>query len=471
MPLPLYVDLDGSLSRTDTLHEMTILLLSKNLLYIVLLPIWLSKGIANLKQQISFRVDLDVANLPYDKRVVDIVHQARQNKSRTILLTAADQSVADSVSSHLGLFDSAIGSNGTTNMKGDRKLDFILSDSNSGFEYVGNSKEDVAILQKAANGYFISGHKGLIRQLKNRACGKINFLEDTTNSLRAVRKSLRLHQWIKNSLVFVPILLDHQLMHLATLTSGLLAFLSFSLCASAIYLLNDLLDVRDDRKHSSKRHRPIAAGELTVSRAVALLFLLLGLSGVLASLLPMGFAITLGAYVVITTAYSARLKRVPVLDVLILAGLFTTRILAGKSAAGIENSFWLLSFGMFVFLSLALVKRYSELEKIDPAQIKQMPGRGYKPEDLDLLSQVGTSSACMAVLVLALYINSPEVKQMYSHPEAIWLLCPLMLYVLIRVWLLTRRGVIDDDPVIFILNDSRSLVAAALAFAILWIAA
>ena len=280
----------------------------------------------------------------------------------------------------------------------------------------------------------------------------------------------RFHQWIKNLLLFVPVVAGHQLSDHMLLAQVGWAFISFSFCASAVYIINDLVDVEYDRTHPTKKNRPFASRQVPPVHGVIIAVLLLFGSTFIAFQLPMQFMISLAIYFIITLAYTVKLKSIALMDVLLLAGLYTIRIIAGSKVAYIDLSFWLLTFSIFVFLSLALVKRYSEMLLMQSIQQPAIRGRGYTASDLPLLLTMGIGSGFMSVLVLALYIDSPNIRQLYGHPELVWLLCPLFLYWISRVWLITHRGHMHDDPVVFALRDYASLVIAALGAVILWMA-
>jgi 4-hydroxybenzoate polyprenyltransferase len=288
---------------------------------------------------------------------------------------------------------------------------------------------------------------------------------------RALFQALRPHQWMKNLLVFVPPVLAHDFLDPSILARSGLAFLSFSCLASGGYLLNDITDLEADRLHPTKRLRPFASGALPVRTGVGMIPLLLLASVALAVRLPRMFLAILALYLLVTTAYSGLLKRAALVDVLVLAGLYTLRIIAGGAATDTPISFWLLAFSMFLFLSLGLVKRYSELMQLRDRGEEHPPRRGYGSEDLEALAQFGSSSAYLSVLVLALYIDSDSVKVLYSNPRVLWLLCPLLLYLLSRIWLLARRGRVHEDPLVFILEDRLTYLLAAIGGFLLWLAA
>lgn len=288
-------------------------------------------------------------------------------------------------------------------------------------------------------------------------------------AFKAMIRAMRPHHWLKNGLVFIPILLNHDVFDLEALGQGLVAFISFSLMASSIYLLNDIVDVEADRRHPTKCKRPLAAGEITAHQAYMVVPALLAGAFALSLLLPQPrlFVLALTAYLGLALAYLFVLKRKLLVDVLGLAALHTLRILAGNAAAGIPLSSWLLAFSMFLFLSLALVKRYAELRITQDQSGLKKAGRGYHAEDIEALSQLGMASGCTCALILALYVDSAAVKQLYRHPELIWLICPIVLYQMSRVWFLARRGLMPDDPLVFMIRDWRSQVTGSLVLLIM----
>jgi 4-hydroxybenzoate polyprenyltransferase len=293
------------------------------------------------------------------------------------------------------------------------------------------------------------------------------------SQLSAAFKSLRPHQWAKNALIFLPLILAHRLGDISALGLALLAFTAFSLAASGVYLVNDIMDVEQDRKHPVKKNRPIASGRLPVNAARLLSALCFVMAGLVTSRLPSGFGLVLGAYLALNLAYTFYLKRKLLVDVLALAAAYTLRIMAGAVATGIDQSFWLLTFASFLFLSLALVKRYIELDTVgdeDSPDKKRVMGRGYRVADLDMLSQLGVASAFSAVLVLALYVDGQGRMGLYRTPEFIWLVCPVVLYVIGRIWVLAKRRELPDDPVLFIIKDWRSLLMGAFVVAIIFAA-
>jgi len=468
---PLCVDLDGTLIRTDLLVESIFALLKLNILYVFLLPLWLLKGKAHLKHQIAVRVDIDASLLPYHGDFLSYLKEEDAKGRRLILATASNEKFAEAIALYLGIFHDVLASNATINLSGSRKLERLQSlFGDGGFDYAGNAMVDLPLWQKAGQTLLVNPERGVKEAAERQGAIARVFDDRTDRPLKLYIKALRLHHWLKNLLVFVPLLMSHRFGDLTLVGQAIVAFLAFGLCASSVYLLNDLLDLPDDRKHPLKRRRPFAAGSISIVHGAMLIPFLLVAAFSLALLLPVEFLGVLASYYIITLAYSLRLKRVALVDVLTLSGLYTIRIIAGAAAVLVVPSFWLLAFSMFLFLSLALVKRFTEVLAVQQQNRISTSGRGYITIDLETLSQFGSSSAYMAVLVLAFYINSDAVKELYTHPEVIWLLCPLLLYMVTRIWLLARRGEMHEDPVVFIIRDRRSQWLAGIGAILLWLA-
>ena len=473
---PLCVDLDGTLVLTDTLVESVFALLRRNALYLFLLPLWLLKGKAGFKAAVAGRVRLDPATLPYAPELTAHLRQRQAAGQPLVLVTASDQGAAQAVADHLGFFDQVLGSDGITNLKGSAKAALLQQRfGNPGFAYAGNSKADLPVWAAAEEVIVVNPSPGVLAAARRQ--GEVGRVFDAGGQsvFSLLMRALRPHQWLKNGLLFIPLLMAHRVLEPALLSQALLAFASFSLCASSVYLLNDLLDLDHDRRHPVKRLRPFASGALALQWGMLCVPLLLLGAFAIAWLLPGEFLGVLALYYAVTLAYSLRLKRSAGIDVITLAGLYTLRIIAGAAAVGVAASFWLLAFSMFLFLSLALVKRYAELrvasQQDEPQAAGQAPGRGYSVADLETLSQFGSASGFMAVGVLALYINGEAVRQLYQHSMLIWLLCPLVLYLVMRVWLLARRDELLEDPVVFFMRDARSLLAVLAGGVLMWLAA
>lgn len=468
---PLCVDLDGTLSRTNLLVEAVFALLKRNPLHVFLLPLWLLRGKAALKQAIADRVELDVTLLPYNQPLLDwIKDQSAQGRS-LILATASNSKYAEQVAFHLGLFEQVLASDSQTNLSGSRKRDrLVAAFGERGFDYAGNDEVDIQIWAKAGAAILVDAPPVVVPRVQ--ALTEIERVFSSPRpGWRDYAKAIRLHQWLKNLLVFVPLIMAHRAADVALLLQAAVAFVSFGLCASSVYVLNDLLDLESDRQHPSKRERAFAAGTIPIHHGVLLIPLLLVAAFALALLLPLWFLLVLAVYYGVTLAYSLRLKRVVLIDVLVLAGLYTSRVIAGAAATGLGLSFWLLAFSMFVFLSLALVKRYSELLLVQAQERQGAAGRGYQVVDLETLAHFGVASGYASVLVLALYINSDAVGTLYGTPQALWLICPLFLYWVSRVWLLARRDLMHEDPILFAIEDRRSHWLFLVMAGIVWIAA
>ncbi|MCP3999498.1 MAG: UbiA family prenyltransferase [Gammaproteobacteria bacterium] len=454
--VPLVVDVDGTLINTDLLHESVFALLKINILYLFMLPLWLLKGKGYLKQQIADRVVLRFDLLPYQSEFLSYLCDEHEEGRRLILATASSADFATGIANHLGIFDDAFGSSPAENNAGSRKLTRIKALLNTlPFAYAGNSAVDLPIWKESCGAIVVNGSNGL-RERAESVTEVVGVFDDHHNYLFSLLKAVRLHQWLKNSLIFVPLILTHQLTETQLFLQALMGFAAFSLCASSVYLLNDLLDLPADRQHPTKRFRPFAAGDLPVLYGVIAMVLLLVLSMIIALLLPPYFFPVLVLYYICTMAYSLWLKSAALVDGVMLAGLYTLRLIAGAAAIAVAPTFWLLAFSMFLFMSLALIKRYSELQLLQADGEGQLAGRAYRSVDTETLAQLGTSSGYLSVLVLAFYINSDKVNEAYVRPEALWLLCPIMLYWISRMWLLTRRGEMHDDPVVFTIRDSRT---------------
>jgi 4-hydroxybenzoate polyprenyltransferase/phosphoserine phosphatase len=461
--LPLCIDCDGTLISTDLLHESVFKLLKSNPLALLLLPAWAMQGKASLKARLAERVSVDPATLPYVDAVVELAQRARAEGRTVVLATASHARPAQAVADHLGIFDEVLATQSHSNLKSDAKgAALVQRYGEQGFDYVGDSNADLPVWRLARRSIVVSTNQRLIK--KARAVSEVErVIEPPRPGWRDYLRALRLHQWLKNLLIFVPLFAAHRLQFGAEFSQAVLAFLSFGLCASAVYVLNDLLDLDSDRRHVRKRTRPFAAGLIPIWHGAGMVPLLLASSVALASLLPWTFGAVLGAYFMCTLAYSLLLKRQVIVDVLVLAGLYTLRVIAGGAATLIVPSFWLLAFSMFIFLSLAMVKRYSEMLIVLQQQKEGAAGRGYLVQDLPVLMSVGTSSGLVAVLVFALYINNPETRSIYVQPLWLWLVPPLLLYWVSRVWMKAHRGEVDDDPVVFAIKDWQSLVIVTMA--------
>jgi 4-hydroxybenzoate polyprenyltransferase len=468
--VPVCVDLDGSLIHSDLLLESFLLLIKRNPLYLLLIPFWVLGGKARLKAEIASRVRLDGSALPYTKPFVAWL-KAQKEQGRTLwLCTASDVRLAQAVATHLGIFDGVLASDGKLNLAGSNKAaELVRRFGEKGFDYCGNHSVDLAVWRHARAAIVVNAGESLIA--KARAVTQVDTsFAPMPAGFKVMLKALRVHQWAKNALIFVPVAAAHKLQDPQVLMQSLLAFLAFSLCASSVYLLNDMLDLEADRQHHSKCKRPFAAGQLNLLFGIVAAPVLLGAALLISLVLPLKFLGVLAAYYVATLAYSFGLKRIVMIDVLALAGLYTVRIVAGAAATDISLSFWLLMFAIFIFLSLAIVKRYAELLVMRQQGKLKAKGRGYQTEDLALLQSLGASSGYLSILVLALYVNSPEISLLYHHHKVIWALVPIMLYWISRIWMQTHRGQMHDDPLVYALKDRISLLTGAAAAVVLWLA-
>lgn len=466
--VPLCVDCDGTLLQTDLLHEAVIQLFKSSPRSLIKLPLWLLRGKAYMKGRIAEVVELDWGTLPLRREVVDLIHAARAKGRRIVLATASHESFATKLNQQLQLFDDVIGTSGERNLAGDVKAAVLCERfGRGGFDYVGDSSTDLPVWAAARSAVVVADGASLADDARKVAHVEA-VIPSRGSRLGALLRALRLHQWVKNTLVFVPLVAAHALGSLEGWKASGMAFLSFSLCASSVYVINDLLDLAADRRHKRKRNRPFASGALSVRAGVALAPVLLGLGFAIALMLPPLFITALAVYFLATLSYSLRLKRQVVVDVILLAGLYTMRIVAGAAATKIVPSFWLLAFAMFVFLSLALVKRYTELRQQAAANELSAAGRGYGVTDLPVLLSVGTSSSMVSVLVFALFVNAPTTTATYDHVMWLWLVPPLLLYWSTRIWMKAHRDEVHDDPLVFALRDRHSLVVLALSGLLFW---
>lgn len=468
----LCIDLDGTLIKTDLLHESLLELLKSNLLYLFSLVIWFFKGKAVFKSEIASRVSIDASTLPYNQAVIELIRKEKSNGRRVILITGSNEKLADLVQEHLQLFDKVVGSSAVRNMTGKDKAEYLINEfGESQFIYAGNSYSDLPVWKASQQAIVVDPPLGLKKQLRNISVD-ISWLSEKETSALTIPYALRLHQWLKNLLLFCPLVLAHKANDMAVLADSFLAFLAFSLCASAVYLINDLLDIPSDRQHAIKSQRAIASGLISIPAALGLCGLLLLASSLICyHYLPLQFSLLLGFYFCTTLLYSYKLKNFALVDVLILAILYTLRIIGGAYAIDVVPSFWLLAFSMFLFFSLALVKRYSEIKTRSEKGEFNDRVRGYIVGDNETLALFGIVSGFMAVMVLALYIDSTTIKELYTFPTLIWLLCPLLLYWVSRIWLLTRRGQMNEDPLLFAAKDTASFVIGVIGLIIIWLAA
>ena len=456
---PIVVDMDDTLLRTDTLLESVFQLLVQHPLRVPLLPLWwLRGGRAGLKRSVAEHVHLDIDTLPVNEPLLEWLQEYHNRGYALHLFSAADQSVVTAVAARFGIFETARGSDGATNLSGSTKLAAIRAQVGPHFIYAGDSRKDVPIWQGSGSAILV----GSVERLRAALPAEIAVLGNfpaTRVGWRVWTQALRVHQWAKNTLLFVAVLLSGDI--LAHLPMGVLGFVIFSLVASMTYLLNDMLDLPHDRRHRSKRRRPFASGQLSLRAGILAMGSMALAACVLLSLLPSTFAMATGLYLVVTLAYSLHVKRRLILDIFTLAGLFTIRIGAGIAVVDHPVSPWLIAFSMFFFLSLAALKRYSECVMMVAEGIVAAPGRAYRPVDAPWLMAMGAGAAFSAMSTFFLFlVDAGSPVSGYAHPHWMWLICVILGYWICRSWALAPRGLMNDDPVLFALRDRLSLMLA-----------
>lgn len=460
-------DVDGTLLQTDLLYESLLFALKRHPTVIFFVPFWLLRGLAYLKARLARRAaDMSVATMPLNEPVVSYLQERFEKGNSIILASASHTSLVAKVADRLGFVSQVIGSDESINCKGTRKADAIVARiGDAPWEYVGDSHADLSVWRRAASVVCVSD-SARFSELVRREFPKVVFIKKGRWSLSTLTRALRVHQWLKNALVFLPLILAHQWGNSEAIIGSIIAAVAFSSCASGVYLLNDLLDLEADRKHPRKRKRPCASGELPLTIAMGLAPILFVVGFAIASVAGHSFLAILALYFLLTTAYSFRLKSLALVDIILLAILYTIRIVGGGVAAGVTVSQWLLGLSMFLFLSLACIKRFSELLVLQQRNENRTWGRGYSVGDIEQVASFGSASGYISVLVLALYVSSQEVVKLYSNPQVIWLACPLLLYWISRIWLLARRGLVHDDPLVFALRDRVTYVVGFLGMLI-----
>lgn len=458
---PICVDLDGTLVKSDTLHDSLLVLLRTHPARFLGLIARIFQGKAAFKAYVADHVSLDVAHLPYNRKLLQYLQVERARGRSIYLATGADGRLADRIAEHLGIFAGVLGSDGSVNLTGRHKLQGLRSRLSEPFSYIGNAMPDVPLLAQAVEPMVSNASPRLRATMRARGVEPVRTFDERSNPFQSFVRAIRIHQWAKNILIFLPLLLAHKLTP-ALFLSAITAFFCFSLTASANYIINDLLDIEADRRHYRKRLRPFAAGDLSVITGAGIVAGFLAAAFVGLRFLPPAFAAWLLVYLAVTFAYSLYLKRIPLLDVLVLSGLYTLRLLAGGAATGTPISQWLAGFSVFLFFSLALVKRFAELQNLRSAGSPPRNGRGYLMADIEQLRALGTASSYAAVVIFALYINGHDVTVLYQRPARLWLAVPLLLLWVSRVWLLASRGELNEDPVVFAFTDRMSLLIGAL---------
>ena len=461
LPNVLAVDLDGTLLRSNMLHETFWSAFASDWRTPFVAGAGLARGKAQMKSALATRSSVDVTVLPYDDEVIAFIRAWRERGGQVALVTATDQSLADAIGAHLGLFDEVFGSDGVRNLKGSNKAAFLVERYGAGnYAYVGDTHAD-ADVWKSSGHAVVKSRSGAVRA-KAQAHVSSQVIASPPGSAKGLVRALRPHQWLKNVLVFLAVAGAHQLGNADLVLRAIAAFVAFSLVASSVYLVNDLLDLSADRAHARKRKRPFASGAAAIEFGLPVTLLLLVAGFSVAALLGLKFLLVIGIYFVTTTAYSLSLKRYTIIDICVLAGLYTIRVLAGGVATGLPISVWLLAFSLFIFFSLAAVKRQAELVDAVRAGKLKIAGRGYHPEDLELVSQMATASGLVSVLVMTLYLSSDAVTRIYHRPEALWGVTPVLLFWISRVVFKAHRGEMHDDPIVFAAKDRVSMICGAL---------
>ncbi len=479
MDVPLCVDLDGSLLRSDVLFEYVAKTLRRPTELLGAL-VALRHGKAELKRALAATGDLGVAGLPYNEMVLSRCREARDAGRVVALVTATDQEVAQRIAAHLGVFDEVWGSTPGRNLKGTTKRDLLVERFGpQGFDYIGDSSSDLAVWERSRHAIAVEPRPAVSRSLTQvLGVERIDVIAAQTRGsvAAALLKTCRPHQWAKNALLLVPLVTAHDLRDTSAIVRTLIGLATFCLAASSVYLLNDLTDLDSDRRHERKRRRPLASGRLPIRVALVASPMAALLAFALAFTLGLQFVAVLAGYLALTTAYSFGIKRIAPLDVVVLAALYVWRVFAGAVAANVVLTAWLLAFSLFWFFSLALAKRAAELgaaaRRLDGGSARQeVAGRGYRIDDLETVGQFGRSSGIAAIVVFALYVNSPDVRPLYKTPNLLWLVLPLLLFWIVRVWLLVGRGELDEDPVLFAVKDRISYVVVGLIGLVLVVSA
>ncbi|BCN27301.1 UbiA family prenyltransferase [Vibrio alfacsensis] len=452
---PMFVDLDGTYTKTDLLFESFFAALKQNPLIIFYCIPWLLKGKSHLKYQLSLRADLDMSRLPLNQQLASYMADEKKRGRKIYLATASNEKYAKAVVNQHAIFDDCIYSNENTNLKGRAKLEKIERISKK-FIYAGNDSIDFEIFSHAEQSVLVNPTYQAMKKAQNFNIDKV--FDTEKPNWRIWLKQIRAHQWLKNLLVFVPLIVSGGLWNVTTVICALCAFIAFSFLASATYILNDLLDIESDRAHSKKKYRPLAAGSITIKDGVVMGFILLSIALGISLFIGANFTLVLLSYLLLTVLYSFKVKQYVAMDVVTLALLYTIRILAGAAAIGVVASFWLLAFSIFIFLSLALVKRCSEIQTMETDGKTRAKGRDYTVEDYAVLNSFGASSALLSVLMFCFYINNNVLTNQYQQPDILWLIVPALCYWLMRMWIKTHRGEMHHDPIIFSLRDRGSLI-------------
>ena len=466
---PLVVDLDGTLLRSDLLIETAFSELSRNPVSLFEMLSAAMRGKASLKHFLAMRSDIDPSVLPYDPVVLARIYQASAEGRPVYLVSGSNRYLVEAIVRHLGIFTGWRASDESCNLSGEVKAKWLVAQfGERGFDYIGNDAADLSVWARAHKAITVRASAHVARRLA-RSHTNIEHLANERPNWQTWARLFRVHQYAKNALVFVPMLTAHQFAS-GTIFKAFLAAVAFSLCASSVYILNDLADLQADRTHPSKCHRPLASGTISLWQSICAVPILLGLAILIAMTVSLSFLVVLLAYFTLTCAYSFFLKRKMLIDAVTLALLYVLRVLGGAAATGIVVSEWLMAFSLFIFFSLGLIKRYVELAARLDSSLADPANRNYKLDDLGIVAALAAAAGFNAVTVFALYISSNTVRDLYRHPDLLWLICPIFLYWISRALMMAHRRLMDHDPIVFALRDRNSLLAAA-AVAVLLIAA
>lgn len=469
----LFVDLDKTLIKSDLLYEALIYLVKTHFFSLFLLPFYLFKGKAFFKHKVCALLSLNAETLPYNKSVLEYIKKEKENGKKIILATASNECLANPIAESVKVFDDVISSNKEINLKGKNKLnrikEYVKENNEETFSYIGDSESDVQIFAECETPVVV-GNKNVFEKVKEKNQNAKYIEESSKLTFKRFLKMIRVHQWAKNTLIFVPIILAHKIFDFKLLLDGITAFFSFSFLASFVYIINDIADLDADREHPTKKHRCFASGEVFIGTGLKIAFVLLLLSFVISIRLGQEFISILLLYFIITNLYSFLLKKLVIIDVITLSFLYTIRVIAGGYPFNIYLSPWLFMFSFFIFFSLACAKRYSELYAVKNHLQSKINGRGYRANDLEQMQIFGSASGYLAILIFALYVHLGIPERLYKSTQTLWLLCPVLLYWISRIWLFSHRGEMTQDPLVFALKDKASYVVLILGIIIFGVA-
>ncbi|MGO9672589.1 MAG: UbiA family prenyltransferase [Methylocella sp.] len=461
---PLVVDLDGTLIKSDLLLESLFTRIGSDPTSLFGLLVALRSGKAHVKDLLARRVELDIATLPYDEAMLGLVKEARAAGRSVFLASASNEKFVSAVAAHVGLFDGWFASDASTNVSAQNKADrLVAAFGEGGFDYIGNDKADLPVWAAAARRIGVRTSPQLSGKL---AALGVEVVDSPKATLKQWVKLIRVHQYAKNALVFLPLLTAHKF-DLISLFNTVLAAIAFSLCASSVYIFNDLVDLAADRGHPTKRNRALASGAIPIMHGVFVMGILFLASVAIAACVSMPFLGVLLFYFALTNAYTCWLKTKMLIDVVALAALYSLRVIGGAAAIGVPVSEWLIGFSMFIFAALALVKRYIELATRLDRELPDPSNRNYRLGDMQIVAALAAASGFNAVTVFALYVSSDAVKPLYRHPHLLWLVCPVLMYWISRMLMMAHRRLVHDDPIVFALQDRVSVISGVLIAAIM----